>query len=94
MESQDLPSTLLTLKVSRRSIKHVVGKGRHMRASIEAYRGSVILMFDCNANLWTMQIWGGQCELAKVVVLALSFGFCCALETISRNDITRLLDPT
>jgi hypothetical protein len=39
-----------------------------------------------------VQIWGGQRELAKVVVFAFSFGFYSTLDTISRNGITRLLD--
>ena len=34
MENQDLPTTPLTLKVPRRSLKHIVGKGGHMMARI------------------------------------------------------------
>ena len=39
-----------------------------------------------------VQIWGGQRELAKVVVFAFSFGFYSTLDTISRNGIARLSD--
>ena len=46
VESQDLPTTPLTLKVPRRSLKHVVGKGKggHMMARIEDHWG--FLHFD------------------------------------------------
>ena len=46
VESQDLPTTPLTLKVPRRSLKHVVGKdkGGHMMARIEDHWG--FLHFD------------------------------------------------
>ena len=50
VESKDLPTTPLTLKVSRRSLKHVVGKGGHMMARIEDHWGFFILISDCEAN--------------------------------------------
>ena len=39
VKSQDLPTTPLTLKVPRRSLNHVVGKGGHMMACIEDHWG-------------------------------------------------------
>lgn len=80
MNSKDLPSAPLTLKIPCRALKHVVGTDRHIVACIEDHCGSFISISYYDANFGTLQIWAGQCELAKVMVLALSFGFLFHIE--------------
>ena len=63
-----------------------------MLARIEDYTGSFISITDCDDDNGTVRIWGGQSDLAQAVVVAISFGFYSALDTISRNGIIRLPD--
>lgn len=93
LENQDLPSTPLRLKVPHYTLKQIVGKGRHTVARIQDHCGPFISISEYDTNFGIVQIWGNQCELAKVVVLFLSFGFYSTLDIISKNVIMRLLDP-
>ena len=61
-----------------------------MLARLEDYTGSLISISDRDDHYATVRIWGGECELARVVILAITFGFYSVLDTLSRNDITRL----
>ena len=63
-----------------------------MLRRIEDYTGSFISVTDCDEQQGTVRVWGGQGSLARVVILAISFGFTSALDTISRNGITSLRD--
>ena len=76
MDIQDLPWTPLILKVPHSSLKHVVGKCGHMVARIKDNNESFISISDCDANVGVIPFWTGYCEYARVVILAVSFGFC------------------
>ena len=89
-KGQGLYSTSLTLFVSRSSLKHIVGKGGRMLARLEDYTGSLISILDSPSGSGTVQIWGGESEFARVLILAISFGFHSVLDTVSRNGITSL----
>ena len=71
------------LQVPRSILKHIVGKVGHMVARIEDYYGSFTLISECDANSATIRIWAGQCEFAKAVVWAISFGVYSVWDTIS-----------
>ena len=92
LEGKGLRSAPQSLKVSRSSLRHIVGKGGRMLRRIEDYTGSFISVTDCDEQQGTVRVWGGQGSLARVVILAISFGFTSALDTISRNGITSLRD--
>ena len=91
-KGEGLYSTPLTLLVSRSTLKHIVGKGGRMLARLEDYTGSLISISDSplGTGSGTVKIWGGQCEFARVLILAISFGFYSVLDTVSRNGITHL----
>ena len=92
LEGKGLRSSPQSLKVSRSSLRHIVGKGGRMLRRIEDYTGSFISVTDCDEQQGTVRVWGGQGSLARVVILAISFGFTSALDTISRNGIMSLRD--
>lgn len=92
LEGKGLRSAPQSLKVSRSSLRHIVGKGGRMLRRIEDYTGSFISVSDCDEQQGTVRVWGGQGSLARVVILAISFGFTSALDTISRNGIMSLRD--
>ena len=43
-----------------------------MLARLEDYTGSLISISDCDDRYATVRIWGGECELARVVILAIT----------------------
>ena len=61
-----------------------------MLARLEDYTGSLISILDSPSGSGTVQIWGGESEFARVLILAISFGFHSILNTVSRNGITSL----
>ena len=73
-------------------LRHIVGKDGRMLRCIEDYTGSFISVTDCDEQQGTMRAWGGQGSLARVLILAILFGFTSALDTISRNGIMSIRD--
>ena len=61
-----------------------------MLARLEDYTGSLISILDSPSGSGTVQIWGGESEFARVLILAISYGFPSVLDTVSRNGITSL----
>ena len=61
-----------------------------MLARLEDYTGSLISVLDCPRGSETVQIWGGESDFDRVLILAISYGFPSVLDTISRNGITSL----
>ena len=61
-----------------------------MLARLEDYTGSLISVLDSPNGSGTVQIWGGESEFARVLILAISYGSPSVLDTVSRNGITSL----
>ena len=61
-----------------------------MLARLEDYTGSLISILDSPSGSGTVHIWGGESEFARVLILAISYGFHSVLDTVSRNGISSL----
>ena len=57
LEGKGLRSSPQSLKVSRSSLRHIVGKGGRMLHRIEDYTGSFISVTDCDEQQGTVRVW-------------------------------------